>query len=432
MGKKEIVYYVDQFRGFNSTFISVKRINFLVGENSTGKTSLLKLIYLLNDFNFWINLDFNQSEVELGTFDDILSKNSKSETFTIGLLTFNEKSYFATILRFGEMNGMPNLENHIVSIDGQLVSFDFRGEEIRYRNTNFSENDNFENLEPEELFKYIVEIEKSKSFQSKNYYNIKDTTNFNEPKILAVSSLISEEKILKGKGRSIFPLLLSKLNPYSWMAPIRAKPQQIYLGIKHHVSPEGNHTPFIFKSIVEKSNNVKSMEYLSKFGKESGLFEGIKTSSFGKSKTAPFELDIIRNSKEFKISSVGYGVSQVFPLVIEMIVRQSGSSFCIQQPEVHLHPKAQAAFGEYLFDISLSENKSFIIETHSDYLIDRFRFLQSKSEEKISSQVLFFKSFSDGNLVFPIKIKDSGKYIDEQPHEFREFFIDESIRVMDI
>ncbi len=50
--------YIDNFRGFDDTYIPLKEVNFFVGENSTGKTSILSLINLLYDYSFWLRPDF--------------------------------------------------------------------------------------------------------------------------------------------------------------------------------------------------------------------------------------------------------------------------------------------------------------------------------------------------------------------------------------
>ena len=66
--------YLDNFRGFSNTVIPLKPVNFLVGENSTGKTSLLALLNLLSSSSFWLSQDFNSADYEFGGFKDILSK----------------------------------------------------------------------------------------------------------------------------------------------------------------------------------------------------------------------------------------------------------------------------------------------------------------------------------------------------------------------
>ena len=59
-------YYIDNFRGLQNQIIDLKKVNFLVGENSTGKSSLMKAISLISNFNFWMNGDLFSEDFELG------------------------------------------------------------------------------------------------------------------------------------------------------------------------------------------------------------------------------------------------------------------------------------------------------------------------------------------------------------------------------
>src|SRR5690606_13746256 len=80
------VIYFDNFRGFEKTYLPLKQINFLVGENSTGKTSVLKLIRVISSPRFWINHEFSNEETKLGHFNEIVSYFSKKRTFEVGIL----------------------------------------------------------------------------------------------------------------------------------------------------------------------------------------------------------------------------------------------------------------------------------------------------------------------------------------------------------
>jgi predicted ATP-dependent endonuclease of OLD family len=84
--------YVDNFRGFQDTLIPLKKVNFLIGENSTDKTSILSLLNLLSATQFWQQYEFNTDQVELGNFKNIVSIESKNRGyFRIGFL-MNESS----------------------------------------------------------------------------------------------------------------------------------------------------------------------------------------------------------------------------------------------------------------------------------------------------------------------------------------------------
>lgn len=81
--------YFKNFKGFQEHIIELCDINFLVGENSTGKTSFINLVNLLCSQEFWFNYQFNNSEIEFGYFEEILSKISLEKCFQIGTENFN-------------------------------------------------------------------------------------------------------------------------------------------------------------------------------------------------------------------------------------------------------------------------------------------------------------------------------------------------------
>lgn len=133
---------------------------------------------------------------------------------------------------------------------------------------------------------------------------------------------------------------------------------------------------------------------------------------------------------------MGYGVSQILPILVEIVTRPSNTAFHIQQPEVHLHPRAQAALGDLLYLLAREEHKSFVIETHSDFLIDRYRVaLRSKKgklDEAVDTSVIFFSRKDSRNNALELCINQNGEYPENQPKEFREFFIQEQFRALGI
>ena len=70
------------------------------------------------------------------------------------------------------------------------------------------------------------------------------------------------------------------------------------------------------------------------------------------------------------MSDVGFGVGQVFPIVVEGVMMGNDETLFVEQPEVHLHPKMQGDLADFFIAQALS-GKQFIIETHSDHIINR-------------------------------------------------------------
>ena len=100
--------------------------------------------------------------------------------------------------------------------------------------------------------------------------------------------------------------------------------------------------------------------------------------------------------------------------------------FLLQQPEVHLHPSAQAALGT-LFCSLATTGKQLIVETHSDHLIDRVRMsvrdgVSGLKPEDVS--LLYFERNDLDVKIHSIHIDHAGN-IKGAPEGYRQFFMDE-------
>ena len=104
--------YVNNFRGFRDTFIPLDKVNFLIGENSTGKTSILKLIRVLSNYEFWRNLDLNSGDLNSRNFHfGYFSELCDRDFFEIGFKNKNfsyrnKAQQFMAKMRFVNENGV--------------------------------------------------------------------------------------------------------------------------------------------------------------------------------------------------------------------------------------------------------------------------------------------------------------------------------------
>ena len=114
---------------------------------------------------------------------------------------------------------------------------------------------------------------------------------------------------------------------------------------------------------------------LVEFGKSSGLFQNIEIKNFGRSLGGPFQLRFKVKGPSANIVDVGYGVSQILPILVHILNSDIDEMtyFLLQQPEVHLHPRVQAELSSLMVKLANDSNRSFIVETHSDYMLDRAR-----------------------------------------------------------
>lgn len=426
--------YVDNFRGFDSTYIPIKNVNFLVGENSTGKTSLLSLIKLINTLQFWFNLNFDYEEIKLGHFNDIVSINSSDRSyFSIGVIdTKKEKKeefIQAYLMKFKNDEGRPIISKFSFNRYNKSYTLKFTPKKVQYL------KDNIINYKDEETFikNIFTNWIKTHKEEKIEFKTLKGIPNGRNRGLLAIMSIVEEQK----ESKFNFEKYISELPDFDrilWIAPIRTKPKRTYDEYRTSFSSEGEHTPYLIKKFLSrKKYRDKFLNFLNKVGKSSGLFETVTIRNYGKGLTDPFELDIVLSIYPISIEFVGYGVSQSLPLIVDFIAAPEDSCFLVQQPEVHLHPKAQATIGEAIYQLALSENKKFFIETHSDYLIDRFRITKSNNQkDNLESQILYFERDKKGNHLYQINILKNGKLPSDQPKGYRRFFIKEQIELMGI
>lgn len=112
-------------------------------------------------------------------------------------------------------------------------------------------------------------------------------------------------------------------------------------------------------------------------------------------------------------SHVGFGLTQVFPIVVAGVCASKGNLLMIENPEVHLHPSGQALMGEFLAQLA-SVGVQVIVESHSDHLLNGIR--RSVKNQKLDSNAVslyFFKQRNENDSqVMEAKLKDDGRIVD--------------------
>ncbi len=170
------------------------------------------------------------------------------------------------------------------------------------------------------------------------------------------------------------------------------------------------------------------------FGRNSGMFDEIAIKQLGRGDGDPFQVQIRKFGKRAKGSKhnlidVGYGVSQVLPVITELLRPSGPGMFLMQQPEVHLHPSAQAALGSLLCTVATPE-RQLVIETHSDHLLDRIRMDVRDGKTKLKPEdvsILYFERTGLDVAIHSIRIDGQGNIVGA-PAGYRQFFMEETAR----
>jgi predicted ATPase len=130
------------------------------------------------------------------------------------------------------------------------------------------------------------------------------------------------------------------------------------------------------------------------------------------------------SSARASLADIGFGVSQFLPVIVADLQLEPGSLLMVSQPELHLHPSAQAAMANY-FAEKIAKGRQYIIETHSEYLLNRIRLLivDGKLQED-DVRVAYFENTGRSTTIRDVRFLKDGR-IENAPREyFKTYMVD--------
>jgi predicted ATPase len=118
------------------------------------------------------------------------------------------------------------------------------------------------------------------------------------------------------------------------------------------------------------------------------------------------------NSAEVLITDVGFGVSQILPILVLCYYVIQGATVIFEQPEIHLHPSVQAGLADVFIDVIKTRNLQIIIESHSEHLLRRLqrRIAEEKDGFTNEDAALYFCNMSDdgASSLVPLELDPFG------------------------
>lgn len=120
------------------------------------------------------------------------------------------------------------------------------------------------------------------------------------------------------------------------------------------------------------------------------------------------------------LADTGFGASQVLPVLISLFTSSDGSTLLYEQPEIHLHPAAQAELGS-VFVKAHSRKKRIVVETHSEPLILRVQTEMART--KLSPKdvrIYYLQPDRPSHRVIHIPLSEKGEFLVRWPKGFFE------------
>lgn len=429
---------VRSFEGWHEIPISPATI--LLGENSAGKSTLLGMLAVLHQDGFPFSGNFfNQFPFEFGGYKTLASNKKSIKYFSVGLQTFvhpifdrpkNRQEKLVNsgmIATFRENDGLPVVCHVFAWMDDVAVTFCEKEFEFLDRAGQMSlskdlrgESFVLEDLSPQglainQLFRLLREKrEKQASKETDKRLDVDDKFEYLARHIIASGFMRWDT--------------LSAMA----FAPMRSRPKRTYDQLSDEFSPEGDHVPLLLARATDPTNwQARTLhEALRVFGEYSEMFTDIGVKQLGRGSGDPFQVQVSMGSKKTNLMDVGYGVSQILPLIVDAQRVAPKTMLLLQQPEVHLHPKAQAALGSMVKDWVSKSKKTVVVETHSDYLVDRLRLEVKRGNLKPADiKIFFLEKKGSQTKLHQLEIDAQGNVLNS-PDGYRDFFLREQLALL--
>ncbi len=418
-----IVENVRSFVGRHA--IGVKPLTLLVGENSSGKTTLLASLAAVCDPSaFPFRPRFNEPPYALGTFETIAThkggRYGRATTFSLGFAasTGSGKEVLAT---YSDRLGQPQLTQLHLSSDGGEAELALHAvsDPRRFRlqfagagetwSTDLAIDGASGGLTSEYVVLTLLEF----------IYGERRAGRGKLPRSrLAVSALVNAFADVPPLGATS-------------VAPIRTRPRRTYDEALEQFTPEGEHIPLtLLNHLAINGPGSGFLAAVHDYGKEAGLFREVHIKRLGSKPGDPFQIMVKGTGRPSNLIDVGYGVSQALPVVGQSVLAPANRLVLMQQPEVHLHPRAQAELGSFFVNQVYRHDKKLVIETHSDYIVDRVRLEVARQRlDPAMVSILYLEKTGHETHVFPLRLDERGN-VQDAPASYRAFFLREEMNLL--
>ena len=403
---------IRNYRAFEYLDIPLSRINVFFGPNNSGKSSILSAFNILSQTcdspDHSIPLLYDGKFADYGTYYDLVYKNDVERNITF-CLEFEARRLGGDIIdnagieiiyhyRSRRRETVVNSTKMSFPLDNVLISTEIAG-----RGT----NQLVKSVSSE--FKDIITGPKSSGAIILDhfipYVAYNETVKIPRRLDIAISRV----------SRSLRRILKNVI----YVSPFRVPPERSYRFSGEAPSDIGRSGDKAFHIIAadelkRKNEKLNVLNEVSKWLIDAKIAKEIFIDRYSE---RDFEVSLrnyITNEIE-NIADVGYGCSQVVPILVAGYTAQEGSILLMEQPELHLHPKAEAEIGSFLKDVAKKKDVQLVIESHGVHLLLRLQRHVAAGDIKPEDINVFF--------VYPDEKKKKRKLLKQLPLDKEGYFL---------
>ncbi|MFY7997968.1 MAG: AAA family ATPase [Candidatus Kapaibacteriota bacterium] len=452
--------------------LDLGRLTILTGANSSGKSSLMySILGAIQSGEFPLQFSTNGKYVNMGDFQDIAFQRKRKNEITLAFTFENattvagniEQLAIETVWIEDEKNNLPRL--HEIVIQGDFFSISLRKAPQNYiLNFSFEADSGYPDaldvsstalrLVSRALTKFTNKIDEGsvsslvgkfdnpgteydKAFNKVFTQPVKidhlEVSNLDSIYSKGLASLEKEGVLLEGVLLEGFiSSVLTSIDNFdatmNFISSFRLHPERTYLETtKSALKVERFGENYLDQIIAWETNESPKFGELMTTMEELGLLSGIKASRMHGGR---FEITV-QSKKDgvfTSLADVGFGISQFLPILVADLQLPGDSTLFVAQPEIHLHPDIQSRFGEFLIKQTARTKKNYIIETHSEYCLNRLRLGIVKGEIDAGDVAVYYLNASKDDPfdtdVHTITFTKSGQILGAPPDFFTTYQMD--------
>lgn len=406
----------------NEQSINLDGLAIISGSNSTGKSSFMQpfliLKQTLENNTDGFSLVINGENTNLTEKQQIFNKNKSEQSFSVGVRSIKNKKMETakSTFHYDSKDGFIASESVLIRGDKEIkVKRKMSSSEVQDESKKIEDGDR---QNPFAIFERMDFPEKNITWQvgkGKPFLTLELQPKTAKESKVRFSMAFNPNEKLEDFVKNIIHV-----------PGIRSNPERQYKLERYTSKYQGRFDKYV-ASIIYKwcSGRDKKLDKLKEILSYLDLASNIEANKINE---AQISVNISRTMKSedddmVNLSDVGFGISQVLPVIVALIEANKRNIVFIEQPEIHLHPKAQFKLAKVICDF-IRENKKIIVETHSSIFI---RGIQIEVAEGALSPNLFSLNwFSQDDLgstvIYEAELDSNGAFGD-WPEDFDDTYL---------
>lgn len=429
---------LDRFKAFREASFEFSPLTIIAGQNSSGKSSIIQALNAIfqsvQGRTFPLDLVLNGDKAHLGGFKNVIHGHDARNSFGIGIDFLIDDTEFSFFAKFKRSEEEGHLFPRQISARSELfgrMAIDWN-QRAQHFNLVLDPSNSLVDRQRKRFFSGFDRIINTSDYDKRqalfDALDIKESSQISHALEVLYREAANESRYGINFDVKTFAEFLSKAsaNPFfdaakrmsaeavqqldarcAYIGPLRASPTRYFplAGGSRDVDTSGEGTSRTLARWKDRKSSLISevRRSLTQLELASDLSISVEHDEFLKVGIKPHGRTFIDS-----IADVGFGLSQVLPMIVADLNLPPAGTLLVNQPEIHLHPSSQALLANYFLE--RISKRQYIIETHSEYLINRVRLLVAKGAVPCDAVRIIYCSADGkgGSSVFDVRVENDG------------------------